>query len=126
VLGYLRLAAFVAVELFMQVYLHFTALRIFFPPHTYNYLQQHTVKTALARVMLCSLQKYSFSAFACVNLSTVSTQFSFCAISLTIEVTGNAPGFMLTVNRFLLTQVHQTSACTKLTKKQCVYCVVQT
>jgi hypothetical protein len=48
VLGCLRLADSVAVELFMQVYLHFTAFRIFFL-HTYNYLQQHTVKTAFAR-----------------------------------------------------------------------------
>jgi len=48
VLGYLRLAASVAVELFMQVYLHFTAFRNFFL-NTYNYLQQHIVKTALAR-----------------------------------------------------------------------------
>lgn len=79
--------------------------------------------------MLRSLQKRSFPAFACVNLSTVSSQFSFCASSLSIEVTAkqwNAPGFMLTVNRFVLTQVHRTAARMKLTKGECVYCVVQT
>jgi hypothetical protein len=79
--------------------------------------------------MLRPLQKRSFPALACVNLSTVPSQFSFCACSLSIEVIAkqrNAPGFMLTVNRFVLTQVHQTSAHMKLTKEECVYCVVQT